>query len=440
MGVRMIDTIKGDLYVRAQGEATDKSEIYSPGSGPSFNSQGQLMTNSVYGAFSHILEDYDQIPYGMIDYDFDNASNYGLYTKRNLSAGWMVGRTLVDQKNSTDYFNELCAQSFTAMFQNRHGQRALRGFDPGITTQTVATGKTQTHDNSLIVEGSISDFSKTDWTQTYNSFNLGYGYDPGLKGFTKFFTIAHVDDSRGFPTPSRTGTLGISVAPSGYTLAGLLLHYSLTTGNLFYTDGNDTTGVDLLAAKQLYFPSATLSAGDSFIVTNTGGVFYYGPDIYNRDWTTYVSGAGITYTSAQVLWAPCHYQWTQNKIVKLASSDVSDLYWFIDSTSYDASDNSSSGTASSAFMLLELLAGSLTGTPPGGGNHVIGWSIYQKDVVTYSIPITANTFATEIMDCLKFNDVVFTNGTDRTGWVMSVETDAANDQFIIKVVMLPVGQ
>ena len=441
IGIRMIDTIKGDLYARIQGEATDinkdliisapipssygslydlcnsqglgvnnvfntsngsdctngdlstiKGSALAPGDaftvdsydavhqtatasfnyteGASHNTQGQYLANSVHGAFMHILEDYDQIPHNMIDYGM--GTEYWLQSNRRLTDSmgspgdgcWMVGRTLTEQKNSSDYLNELCCQSCTGLFQNRHGQRALRAFQAYGYSYTTGPGKSPNHDNILIIDGSITEFVKTDWSQTYNSFNLRYSYDPGLKDFTKFFKITHVDDDRGFPTETS--------------------------------------------------------------------------DAYNRDWTTYCSGSGLTYTYAAYFWNACHYQWTLNKTVKLASSDVSDLYWFIDSVDYNPLDDTSSGQYSSAYQLLKILIGDPN--HQWSTNTYSGWATTQKDIVTYSIPINANTYGTEIFDVISFTDSIYTNGNYRTGWIMSIETNAAEDQYIIKSVLLPLGQ
>ena len=505
LGVRMIDTVKGDLYVKTQGEATDKTNQFStnptqcspavlgtltnlisilglttgqyfctidgtdtsdgaltPAKGsalevgdtfkvltastvsyqvfnPEFNNYGQLATNSVASTFMHILEDYDQIPHKMIDYGDSGNSYYGLFGNRSLGDYWMIGRTIQDQKNSSDYLNELCTQSFTAMFQNRMGQRGIRGFEPGILSLSSGTGKTATHDVNLITDKSITDFSKTEWNQTYNSFNLKYNYDPGLKAFTKFFSICHVDDTRGFPAMSTQSKVGVSAVPSTYaTLAALVSGLGLSVGSIFYTsNASDTTATSLLALKQAIFPAASLAIGDSFLVQQLSGpltVVYYGPDIYNRDWTTYVSGAGISYQIAQLdLWGACHQQWNKNRTVKLAAGDISDLNWFIDSTSYNPADGSGSALLSSAYSLLLKLIGTVN------GEHIIpGWATCQKDIVTYSIPINSNTVCHEIMDCLQFNEIIFSNSVNRIEWLMSIETDAKNDQFILRAVMLPV--
>jgi hypothetical protein len=296
-------------------------------------------------------------------------------------------------------------------------------------------GKTSLHDATLIIDGSISDFSKTDWNQTYNSFNIQYSYDYGSKEFLKSLSILHVDDILGFPTQSRDSAVGVSVSPSGQTLAGLVSSSGLVANNVFYTnDGSDTTGGDLLAAKHAYFPSNALDTDDCFYYVGGTTIYYYGPDPYNRDWNTYVSGTDVPYLIAKGMWTQCYNQYVQNKSVKLASSDVSELMWYIDSVDYDPTNNVSVGYSSAAGNLLNLMVGTL-------GQHTVpGWIITQKDTVIYSIPINENTYNTEIFDCILFNDAIYTNGVSRTGWISSIETDVENDQFIIRTILLPVGQ
>jgi hypothetical protein len=171
IGERKVDTISGDVYARAYGEWTGVSSTH-------YNS-----TNNVYDTFIHILEDYDGIPKKLIDYTNLNSERID----------WNIGRTLTEQKISVDYLNELASQSFVGIFTNRLGKRTLNAFnnfDAPVTTS--GTGKTQSHDDSIIVRDSIESFEKTDMAQVYNSFNLKYCYDPGSKEYLKAFNITNI--------------------------------------------------------------------------------------------------------------------------------------------------------------------------------------------------------------------------------------------------------
>lgn len=55
----------------------------------------------------------------------------------------------------------------------------------------------------------------------------------------------------------------------------------------------------------------------------------------------------------------------------------------------------------------------------------------------YSIPITTNTVGTDILDCVTVKNAVYTDGTARTGWIVSRELDAVNDLLILQAMLLP---
>jgi hypothetical protein len=193
LGVRTVDTITSDLFTKVEGELTG----YGPGNPTHTSTDLGQPTNDLYHTCMHIMEDYDGIPYGLINY---GTGITGLATARGPGTSWNVGRTLIDQQSSQVYLNEICSQSFVCLFGNRKGQREFNAWLGGPSapnTQflppTSGTGKTSYHDSTLIIDGSIQNVGKTDFTQIYNAFQLSYNWDPGSKSYTRSFNVQNID-------------------------------------------------------------------------------------------------------------------------------------------------------------------------------------------------------------------------------------------------------
>jgi hypothetical protein len=148
-------------------------------------------------------------------------------------------------------------------------------------------------------------------------------------------------------------------------------------------------------------------------------------------WWSYFSGLqtsiddpDVGYADSKIIWDICHASYLINNVVHQAQGDISQLNWFADSLIFDSTDSSGTGLVSSAFLLLQLLA---------------QWTTLQKDIVAYSIPLNANTIGTELLDIIKFNDTLLTNGVNKTGWITNIEYDIPNDQIKLEVTLQPIG-
>ena len=256
VGELEIDTITADLYAKTQGETV--------------GNDGVTPTDNVYAAFKHILEDYDGIPAELIDYGT-------LITDR---LPWKVSRTLTDRKNSVDYLNELCAQSFVGMFSGRTGQRVLRALSfAGTLTPTTGSGKTATHDASLIVRNSISNYAKTSLDNVYNNFNLQYAYDAGSNGFLRAFNIANIDQTA-FPDAATLDAYGnplwwsfVSGLPTsttdptvGYTDSQILwnvCHASYLINSVIHQAQSDMSQLNWFSDSLIWDINDTSSTGTS---------------------------------------------------------------------------------------------------------------------------------------------------------------------------------
>lgn len=362
VGERQIDTITADVFARTTGELTGATTgpVVMVGGSPTYP-DGNQSTGDVYHAFMHILEDYDNIPTKLID--------YGTLKTDRFSTLWAVSRTLTEQKNSSEYLNELCAQSFVGMFSGRTGKRVLRvlqGFS-GTLTPTTGNGKTTTHDKTLIVRNSLSGFTKTDLNNVYNSFLMQYAFNPGSNNMLRSFNVSNVDQSS-FPSASTP-------------------------------DPRDSTKPKWWS----YFSGFPVSLTDPFNTLSD-------------------STATAFYNTAASIWAACHAAYLKNGVVRISQGDVSSLAWFGDSQIWSTSDTTCTGVTSSAYLLLQLL---------------VSWCTIQKDLISYSIPITVNTYGTELLDIVNFNDTIYTQGSNRKGWIVGIETDTSKDQFNLNLILQP---
>ena len=373
VGERELDTITGDIFSRTTGEKTG-STTGPVLAGPTYP-DGNNFVGDVYHAFMHMLEDYDGIPTKLINYDLlqQNRAN-GTYPAQT----WYVSRTLTEQKNSINYLNELCAQTFVGMFSGRSGKREFRvfqGFLGGLSPNT-GPGKSINHNSSLIIRDSIQGIQTTSINNVFNSFNIQYYYDAGSKNYIRSFNISNVDKST-FPIISAVNSSDASKP-------------------LWWS----------------YFNGLPVSIEDPFNtslqITPVTGSNLLASDVYNK---------------SKVLWDACRAAYLQNGIVQVASGDLSTLGWFNDSQLWSASDWSSTDITSTAYLFLVL---------------AVAYCTKQKDIISYSIPINSSTYGTELLDIVNVNDPVYTRGQNRIGWVVSIEADVSNDKFNLKIMFPPV--
>lgn len=157
VGVKSIDTINDDFYVRTKGEMIDGEE-----------------TNNVYNTFRLLLETYDGISVNDISYN-------------NLAAerkDWPVGRQITERKSSFDYLRELCAQSFVSLYPDRNGKRALKAWREDTTIKDVVTQNT-------ILRDSITSWKNTEISDLYNDFRIWYNYNQATQSFDSSITVTN---------------------------------------------------------------------------------------------------------------------------------------------------------------------------------------------------------------------------------------------------------
>jgi hypothetical protein len=229
-GVVPVDSIGTKLYTRLSGEKT----------------LGGYASDTVLTAFQVMLESYDGLSSGISDLTKDVDFTTMPTTRHNTTGHkWYVGRQLLDCKSSFDYYQELCKNSFVAMFPGRTGQKI-------ITAWLENTAYPSVHDGSVIVRNSFKDAQKTDVKDTYNDFFIRYNYDAGSGKCNRSMTITKVSESA-FPD---VDTLDLNGNPSWWSFVGGISDYTAASGLwlLCHQSWEKTRSVNQLSIDLPWFP------------------------------------------------------------------------------------------------------------------------------------------------------------------------------------------
>jgi len=376
---------------------------------------------NVYNAFYSILQTYDGIAAGNIDYT-------GITDKR--AAGWPVGRQVMDRKNSVDYITELARQSFVGVFPTRTGKLGLKAFRE-FSTAVKAFGP------SNIIAGTISKFEKTPNDDVYNEFDIQYAWDDGRKKFMRSLGIANVDDpgGTGFPTElASTGTdtnvvydtmtitqmtgsdtwvaaIAISAGDPTWAVEGVFVSFSpgQAWADFKYARVNKKLGSGPWAVWLDLdgFPGAQGSGFTTGIITaHSTGV---------RKWTTYTPGIS-DYQLGKDMWTVCHNSYLHTLTKRKAPDELSKCYWYPDCDAFaEIAGNNAA---------LEYL------------KELVSWSTRQKDVAQFAAPLR-DSMTLELLDFCTFTDAKFTNGDTRQGYITMIKHDVASCQTVIEVILEP---
>jgi len=383
-----------DQYLKVSGE---KSGVYQ--------------TNSVHRAIRHILEDLD----GISSFDLSN-----LPTTRGL---WPVGTVITEQKNSNEYLKELCSQSFVAMFTDRYGNRKAISFMDLDTLEF-----THSDTNGTILANKIKSFKSTDPEDIYNEFELKFDYDPGTKTYNRVLSISKVaeeetfpgvDESEGTDTPQSFIGVGVLTtywkggptaiidigSPPTWCALGDKITFHGPNINFTFADVVEIYGnLIVVVFNNIY--GTSLGATDS-----TGTLTHHSN--YYKSWTRFVGGIN-DYTKAAYLWQVCKESHIRtNTLNKLTL----ELKWFHDPGMFEGigeSDNTS------AHFLLDLL---------------IEWATREKDVATYSIPITPDNLKLELMSYGRFRDTIHTDNVYKNGYITKIKV--LESEIELEVTLIP---
>jgi hypothetical protein len=416
---------KGDIFYAinktTQYEMQPGHYLYYNGSIGSDITATPVETNTVYAALKHILQDYDCIPTPLLDLGEYVGDEGNLYATRGLAATnpWYVGRQIQDRKNSLDYIQELCQQSFIGYYISRKGKHTFKSW---IDDSTMIA----THDNSIILRDTIANFRKTDISSLFNDFNIQYNWNYGLNKFDKSIIVTHIDDADPGVTVLARAGMSESHAPGDGFPNGL----SYTAGDDF-VGCVDTDGVPLWekycsfpGIPKTPIPSATEPSnpeiGDSYYAT--AATTYWVPGhfyVWNGSSWEYDQYYNF-YTDAKLQWDECNLSWKKSFTIQQTSGNLSQMHWYIDRSILSNLAKAATGVdiRNPAYMFLYNAIALLT---------------VQKEMVDYSVPINSDTVNLDLLSKIFFSDVYYTGGNARVAWITKIETDTANGRLNLTI-------
>jgi hypothetical protein len=180
--------VNADLYASTYGEMIDG-----------------VPSQSVYDAFRLILETYDGIGTGSLDYG-------NLATTRK---SWIVARQLTEHKSSQEYLKELAQQSYVCIFPTRTGKRKMQAWrDISLVSAT--------HSASSILRDSLRRMSKTPSSMIYNAFTVNYNWNPATSKYERSLKVDFTDQTS-FPVSTGAWQSYVSgVAEGSYADAKII--------------------------------------------------------------------------------------------------------------------------------------------------------------------------------------------------------------------------
>lgn len=405
VGSKTINTTSETLYTKVLGEDVGINEE----------------TNTVYQAMRHIMETYDGITTSDI--------SWGTFATTE-NADYKVGRQLIEQDGSERYLKELLKHSFTCIYPTRTGKRGVSAWRNNITPSV-------THDESVIIRGSIKKFEKTPITKVYNDLTVNYDWNPGSGKPNKSTFLTKVDEDAfpafqastipgGDATKSFTTVFVTSTSnpesvdalvtfpsdPSGWASVGGYVSFSCDYGWIYFAR---ITAVNA-AAKNI---SINFSNDYGMIGASeySSGTFYAcGSGV--AAWRTYAGGIS-DYATAKDWWEKCHNSYLRTLTKRQLPKDLSDCYWFPDNEDFDPGTGGA-GNAAHKYM-----------------QELVEWVPRQKDLTEYRIPLNPTNAVLELLTPITFSDAVYTNDVGRLMWVTKVKPIIDSGEIVIEGLLEP---
>lgn len=416
-----------DLYFRVSGECS-----------------GQL-----FDVFDYILNAYNGITWN----GYNNLMTY--------RAQYFVGRQVTEQKNTVDYIDELCQQSWCIGFTDREGVVTIKAIEDNSVTHT--------HSNNIILRDSIKNFQLTPLTKVYNELTVKADYNAITGNYDKVFSVDNIEDAA-FPTAydkQPSGEIELSVSTTStptymdqeffttpYITLTEYVGDSLIVGDRIrvywetaklYVKGTGVLEEELVSDGASNYFEGTVStitvqsnpSISTVLLVDVVDYPYYNEGLTNSyyvivrnelslvkkidpdvtmgyKWKSYVQGID-SYSDAKEIWDTCKQGYNETKTINQYPTSQSNLSWLVDMD---------------AFLDEEYY------TDLGQGYYrwfrkAITWLTRQKYKITYSIPLTSDTVKINLGDDVNFHDDILI-GLDPTSL-----TDAYLTGKVVGVTVVP---
>jgi len=121
--------------------------------------------------------------------------------------------------------------------------------------------------------------------------------------------------------------------------------------------------------------------------------------------------------TAEVLWGVCNDSFYKTKILKPLTSELSECNWYRDLREFDSS---ATGTMNQSIM--KYL------------NNLVYYNTQQKNVISYSIPLTQDNIKIELLDKVQFSDPFITYNIPIYGTVVAYDVDTVDNIINIEII------
>ncbi len=386
---------------------------YAKTKGEYFNYGAGYETSRVDYLARHIMENYDNIPYGdIID---DGVASSRLW--------WHMGRQITEQRNSKEYLRELCKQTFTAIVPTRDGKRKLIAWVDQYSEIT-------SHDDSDIQK--VLSWKKTSLSRVYNDFQIKYNHDPGLGKRKNQMTVSKTDESA-FPaltesTMSDTdrSTNFTSIYVVDYGSHGWWAKFTYSTSQTWISVGKKVSwndGTDFLTFGEIQTVSSLrtifwVKFSNTFGIMNgysSGGGTVTENGSGTPKWSTFVSGIN-DYAFAKSLWETSHASYIRTGKLNRLPSGLSDLNWYI--------HNADWGLYYDDAVINYL-------------QRCVEWYTRDKDVVEYLAKATDTNLDLNPAELIGWEHPFYTNGTERKGFITKLRIRLKERDMLIGLKLKP---
>lgn len=146
------------------------------------------------------------------------------------------------------------------------------------------------------------------------------------------------------------------------------------------------------------------------------------PDNSNlKLWYKYFGGlSDNSYSDAKELWEICEQSYDRTKHRSQLPNSLGQLTWYSDRAKLGLTTGI--GVDSSAYKFLQ---------------YAVEWLTRQKETVEFRIPMSAANIVLELANYITFADTIYTNASNRVGWIQSIEVDTRKDQIVIGAILEP---
>lgn len=137
-------------------------------------------------------------------------------------------------------------------------------------------------------------------------------------------------------------------------------------------------------------------------------------------WKVYVGGISPdSYTDAEIMWRFAHEGYDLAAATQELPKSLSELPWYINTDLFGSKDFQGATKLDSPYKYME---------------NLVLWCTLLKDEVKFDLPITGSNVELELLDFVQLNDIIYTGGETRVGWITGIEI--VPDKMVMRITVL----